>query len=179
MFSKKTTAEEDVMDWGTDDVMTPDKAPAAAAPEKAPAASNIYQPAAGCVISAGTVLTGNIEANDNVVLEGRMTGDMVSSGRVRVSGTLQGNTKAVSMILDKGQITGDVECEESVTIEPDSSLVGNLTAATARINGTIQGNVKISGQATLCSKAVLTGDLVAASVVMEAGCVVKGHFQVG
>ena len=43
----------------------------------------------------------------------------------------------------------------------------------------IQGNLKITGQLTLCSKAVLNGDLVAGSVIMEAGCVVKGHFQVG
>ena len=67
MFSKKTPAEEDTMDWGTNDVMAPEAVPAA----EAPAANNIYQPAAGCVISAGTVFTGNIEANDNVVLEGR------------------------------------------------------------------------------------------------------------
>ena len=144
MFSKKTPAEEDTMDWGTNDVMAPEAVPAA----EAPAANNIYQPAAGCVISAGTVFTGNIEANDNVVLEGRMTGDMASSGRVRVSGKLQGNTKAVSFILDKGEVTGDVEAES------------------ARINGTIQGNLKITGQLTLCSKAVLNGDLVAGSVIM-------------
>ena len=167
MFSKKTPAEEDTMDWGTNDVMAPEAVPAA----EAPAANNIYQPAAGCVISAGTVFTGNIEANDNVVLEGRMTGDMASSGRVRVSGKLQGNTK--------GEVTGDVEAEESITVEPGSVLTGNITAESARINGTIQGNLKITGQLTLCSKAVLNGDLVAGSVIMEAGCVVKGHFQVG
>ena len=175
MFSKKTPAEEDTMDWGTNDVMAPEAVPAA----EAPAANNIYQPAAGCVISAGTVFTGNIEANDNVVLEGRMTGDMASSGRVRVSGKLQGNTKSVSFILDKGEVTGDVEAEESITVEPGSVLTGNITAESARINGTIQGNLKITGQLTLCSKAVLNGDLVAGSVIMEAGCVVKGHFQVG
>ena len=108
-----------------------------------------------------------------------MTGDMASSGRVRVSGKLQGNTKAVSFILDKGEVTGDVEAEESITVEPGSVLTGNITAESAHINGTIQGNLKITGQLTLCSKAVLNGDLVAGSVIMEAGCVVKGHFQVG
>ena len=90
-----------------------------------------------------------------------------------------GNTKAVSFILDKGEVTGDVEAEESITVEPGSVLTGNITAESARINGTIQGNLKITGQLTLCSKAVLNGDLVAGSVIMEAGCVVKGHFQVG
>ena len=177
MFNKKTTAEDDVKDWAADEVMAPASAPAAA--PAAPAANNIYQPAAGCVISAGTVFTGNIEANDNVVLEGRVNGDVVSSGRVRVSGTHQGNIKAVNLILDKGVITGDVTCEENVTVEPGSTLTGNVTAAAARINGTIQGNLKITGQVTLCSSAVLTGDLVAGSCIMEAGCAVQGKFQIG
>ncbi|MBQ5754407.1 MAG: polymer-forming cytoskeletal protein [Oscillospiraceae bacterium] len=171
---KKTSADEDTMDWATPETLAPAVAAAAA-----PAASNVYQPAAGCVISAGTVFTGNIEANDNVILEGRMTGDIASTGRVRVIGKLQGNAKAASLILDKGEITGDVETEESLTVEPGSTLTGNVIADTARINGTVQGNLKVTGLLALCSQAVLTGDLVAGSVVMEAGAVVKGHFQVG
>ena len=55
--------------------------------------------------------------------------------------------------------------------------VASVVSALAR--GIVTAHMKITGQLTLCSKAVLNGDLVAGSVIMEAGCVVKGHFQVG
>ncbi|MGE5350420.1 MAG: bactofilin family protein [Actinomycetota bacterium] len=96
----------------------------------------------------------------NLISQGtEITGDIKSSGDIRVDGVLNGNmiTKGKVVIGPTGRIKGEVECKNS---EVSGMIDGKITVsqllnlkATSKINGTI-----ITGKLSIEPGAVFTGN---------------------
>jgi cytoskeletal protein CcmA (bactofilin family) len=96
------------------------------APGKAPvpAASSSV-----CVIGAKTVIKGEITGDEDVLIEGRVEGQIRISRDVRVgaSGVVKSAIEAASVVVS-GEVIGDCSATNRVEIQASGKLTGNIRA---------------------------------------------------
>ncbi|QNN22611.1 polymer-forming cytoskeletal protein [Planctomycetales bacterium ZRK34] len=90
-------------------------------------------------------------------------GDMTVESRARILGKFEGTIRAKGHleIADAAQCRADVE------------------TGTVQIDGTMQGNITASDKAQLNATARVSGDLVAAKLIVAEGAAFTGHVSVG
>lgn len=86
------------------------------------------------VLSAGTVLTGNLVTDDDIRIDGVIEGNIVSRGKIIVgnNGTVTGDIECYNLDL-MGKITGNVQCTEIVILRSTANLIGDIKTQTIEI----------------------------------------------
>ena len=74
-----------------------------------------------------------------------------------------------------GIIKGKIETKGRLVIGPSAKVEGEVTSPSVDILGALQGKVISSGTVSLRSKAVVTGTIKAAYIVIESGAVFNGE----
>ncbi len=126
------------------------------------------------IIPEGMIVTGDISTAGALDLRGTVLGNMEIGGKLNVSGSIQGNSKAVELFAQAAKITGDVECDNSVKIGPNSVVIGNISARSAVIAGAVKGDIDVRGPVILDSSAIVKGNIKSKSVQINNGAVVEG-----
>jgi len=137
--------------------------------QKAPAATDEVT-----VITEGTVLNGNIQANGSIDLRGVVQGDVQCNGKLTVTGTIQGNTSSVEFFADSAKLEGEVTSSGIVKIGLGSVIVGNISATSAVIAGAIKGDIDVQGPVVVDTSAVVMGNIKSRSVQINNGAVIEG-----
>jgi cytoskeletal protein CcmA (bactofilin family) len=98
--------------------------PVATGKAPAPAASTSV-----CVIGAKTVIKGEITGDEDVLIEGRVEGQVRISRDVRVgaSGVVKATIEAASVVVS-GEVIGDCSAVSRVEIQASGKLTGNIRA---------------------------------------------------
>lgn len=125
-------------------------------------------------IPAGMMITGDIKTEGALDLRGTVLGNIEIGGKLNVSGSIQGNSKAVEIYAQAAKITGDVECDNSVKIGPNSVVIGNICARSAVIAGAVKGDIDVRGPVILDSSAIIKGNIKSKSVQINNGAAVEG-----
>ncbi|MDB4880389.1 MAG: Integral rane protein CcmA involved in cell shape determination [Gemmatimonadetes bacterium] len=88
-----------------------------------------------------------------------MTGDIDTAGSLRVDGRLEGSIRRADIVVVGvgATVSGDVHAREVI------------------VGGTLNGTVHASERVELQSTAIVTGDLITQSVLMQEGGVVNGR----
>ncbi len=103
-------------------------------------------------------------SSSNIIGKGTtLTGDLETSGNLRIEGKLKGNIKSKSKIAF-GQ---------------SSEVDGNVLAQNADIAGHVSGTVEISEVLVLKASAVIDGDIVTNKLLVESGAVFNGSCKMG
>lgn len=99
----------------------------------------------GTILAPEIDITGDINVSGNIILFGKVTGDIVSTGIVNTAkgSRVTGNIKAKSTNIS-GEVTGNIEVEKKVVLGTTCTLNGNIEAAII----TIEEGAKFDG---LCS----------------------------
>ena len=82
----------------------------------------------GCtVINEGTVVTGSIESNGDIRIDGTLVGDLNCGAKVIVgaTGTLNGNVRARCAVIE-GQVTGDLCLSDLLVLQDSANIVGDI-----------------------------------------------------
>lgn len=87
------------------------------------------------------------------------TGDISSSGDIRIDGTIKGN----------------VSCTSRVLVGPEGFVEGNVDCPQADIMGKIKGNVNAKDLLYMHGKAFVEGDIYTAKLQVEPPAVFSGH----
>jgi cytoskeletal protein CcmA (bactofilin family) len=103
--------------------------------------------ASSSIVGAGTVITGNIE----------------TSGDLRIDGTLKGN------IISKGKLL----------IGPGGIVEGDIYCRLADILGQINGNIDVKDLLQLKGKAFVNGDITTAKLFIEETASFNGQCKMG
>jgi cytoskeletal protein CcmA (bactofilin family) len=91
---------------------------------------------------------------------------------VIIKGTVTG---AEELIID-GQVDGRIEWhDQSLTIGPSAAIKAPVLAATITILGTVSGDVTASEKVDIRATGSVDGDIIAPSVVMADGAVLRGR----
>ncbi|AMC92823.1 hypothetical protein AOC36_02125 [Erysipelothrix larvae] len=132
------------------------------------------------VISSGVTIKGNIESTDSLSIAGIVQGDVMCHKEIELAQDccISGDIKSTSIAINGAKIEGNVTVEDRFVLDKDSIIIGSLSASSAHINGQIEGPVKVSGEVSIASTAVVVGDLVASSLVVENGAKLKGSYTV-
>lgn len=131
----------------------------AAAPEAAPAISAPSQSAPLALMTLGKTLVfkGEITADEDLVLFGRVEGSITHTGSVTIAlgGVVTGNVYARSITI-RGTVEGDVEATESATVAPSAVLNGDILAPRVSIvdGAEFNGSVKMPPRASAEKKVV-------------------------
>jgi len=92
-------------------------------------------------------IKGDLESEENLVIEGKMEGTLKAKNQVIVGkdGLVKADVEASEVII-RGKIVGNVKGNQKVTIEPEGELIGNIIAQRVVLaEGSIfKGNIDMS-----------------------------------
>ena len=129
---------------------------------------------ANAVITAGTVITGDISSEGSMDLVGTVNGNIDILGKLNITGYINGNSKAAEIFAEGAKINGEIISEGSVKIGASSVVIGNITATSAAIAGAVKGDIDVQGPVILDSSAIVMGNIKSKSVQINNGAVIEG-----
>ena len=107
------------------------------------AEEKVIEARAPSVIGAGIAITGNIEATDDLQVEGRVTGDVRCATLILGERSLIKGSIYATRVHAAGTVEGSIETGD-LAVEASARIVGDVTYARVRIaaGGIVQGQMK-------------------------------------
>ncbi len=90
---------------------------------------------------------------------------------------LEGAISIGGILKVEGTIVGDVHSEHQVLVATGGSILGNVTAPEAVVDGNIQGSIKSTRRVELRSNAVVHGDITTGQILVHEGGRVDGRLR--
>lgn len=143
-------------------------------------------------VGKSCVISGDIDAKGNIVIYGRVEGNVSGQGQVvidtdafiggsvhcpgkiMVKGTVSGGVQGGNICADHARIQGNVCSEQETILHPGTVVIGDIFASSLTISGAVKGNIDVKGDVLLHKDAVVKGDIRSASIGMEPGSVIDG-----
>jgi len=88
-----------------------------------------------------------------------ITGDIKSTGDIRIDGTLKGNLNT------KGK----------VVIGPTGKIIGEITCKNSEVSGSIEGKISVSQLLNLKASSRIIGDIITSKLAIEPGAKFTGN----
>ena len=126
------------------------------------------------IVTAGMSITGDIVYEGSLELIGAVNGNIDVLGKLNVTGSIQGNSKAAEIYAEGAKITGEVNSLGSVKIGQSSVIIGNISANSAVIAGAVKGDIDVQGPVILDASAIVMGNIKSKSVQINNGAVIEG-----
>lgn len=127
------------------------------------------------VIPKGTVINGNIDINGKLEMYGDINGNIVSNDRVTVFGNVTGDIKANDICAKDSFIEGNIECTMGAEVRDNTVILGDISADSLVVDGSIQGQLDIKGNLTIGEKAIVDSNIKAKSIQVNNGAAINGH----
>jgi len=89
---------------------------------------SVSDPAKMSVVGPTLVIKGELEAGENLLVQGRVEGTITHNAEsltIGERGNVQANIKARNLIIE-GTVDGDIYCSESVSIHASAKVTGNI-----------------------------------------------------
>ena len=126
------------------------------------------------VVTEGMTITGDVVSEGAMELIGTVNGNLDILGKLNITGTIQGNSKAAEIYAEGAKITGEVNSLGSVKIGQSSVVIGNITATSAVVAGAVKGDIDVQGPVMLDTTAIVMGNIKSKSVQINNGAVIEG-----
>ena len=92
---------------------------------------------------------------------------IIESGKIESNASVQVN----------GTVKADMTIDASVVIGQNGLVEGNINAGFVLVAGKVIGNVDVANQVHLTKTAVIIGDIVCKSIVIDDGAKIQGNFS--
>ena len=123
-------------------------------------------------IPEGMKIVGDVTSDGNLSLAGEVEGNVTIDGSLELNGKIKGDTIRVGRTeLTKGTIWSNIECKDYIGIGKGVSVVGNVSANNADIEGAVLGDIDVKEKVFIGNEAVVKGELVAGEIAVELGAV--------
>ncbi len=126
------------------------------------------------IITSGMIIRGSVECAGAVDIQGTIEGDVVSNGKLTVTGTIVGNSSSAEFFADGARIQGEVNTTGTVKVGANSRIIGNIAATSAVIAGAVKGDIDVQGPVVVDTSAVVVGNIKSRSVQINNGAVIEG-----
>jgi cytoskeletal protein CcmA (bactofilin family) len=126
------------------------------------------------VITASTILTGNLASAGSFDIQGTVNGNVSCNGKLVVTGMINGNSTSSEFFADVAKIEGEVISTGTVKIGAGSVIIGNITASSAVIAGAVKGDIDVQGPVVVDTSAVIMGNIKSRSVQINNGAIIEG-----
>jgi cytoskeletal protein CcmA (bactofilin family) len=130
------------------------------------------------VISKGTVITGNIKSDGNIEMYGAVTGNITTAGKVKINGQQNGDVQGSSVNLADCAVKGNVSASDTILVDSNSVIVGDIKCGALTFDGKIKGNIHVMSNVTCKGNAVVIGDVTSTTITVENGARLQGKVQI-
>lgn len=130
------------------------------------------------VIAAGTKIVGDIDTDGALCIEGSVKGNVRVGTKLDLNGKVLGDIEAEDIEIISTAVKGNVVARNTVHMDKDTTIVGDVTAKNAEIDGKIKGNLTVSERAHIKVDSILMGNLVSGTVNIEEGAMLKGDISI-
>lgn len=125
-------------------------------------------------ITKGTAIEGNIICEGSMNVYGKIKGNVASRGKLMVSGTIVGASRAAEIYTNNAKIDGDVTSDGSIKIGNGSIIIGNVYGTSAVVAGAVKGDIDVHGPVVIDGTAVVQGNIRSRSVQINNGAAIEG-----
>ncbi len=130
------------------------------------------------VIPFDMVINGSVSAKSDMRIMGHIIGDVKCTGDINLSGNIHGNVDAANLFMHSGSLKGDVIVRETVALDNEAQLKGDISAQNIRSNAHTEGNIQASALVELQEKASILGDIATGALSVHTGAKIKGMVDV-
>lgn len=93
--------------------------------------------------------------------------------------TFNGNIDTYGNLRIEGRIIGNIRSKSKVAVGQSASIEGNILSQVAEIEGEVKGSVEVTDILILKPSCVISGDIIANKLVVEAGAKFEGQCKMG
>lgn len=129
-------------------------------------------------IMKGSVIIGEIHAEEDLELQGSVKGKITAKGKIRAMGKVVGDLTGHDIELADCRIQGNIVARGTLTIDNESVVIGDVACKEFCLDGKIKGNVTAENEAKFFPRAILSGNVKAASIAMSQGAKIKGEINI-
>lgn len=135
---------------------------------------------ADAVVSQTMTIKGDVDLDASLLVAGKIFGNVACNKHLETKpgSLIEGDIKAQVANLFGGEIKGNVTCEENLSIDEVTVVHGDLAGKVVNISGTVTGNITAVESVILSKTATVKGNLISASISVEAGAVLEGQYTV-
>ena len=119
-------------------------------------------------------INGDIKSAGSLDLIGMIAGNIDILGKLNVTGSITGDSKAAEIYAEGAKITGELHSNGSVKIGQSTVVIGNVFATSAVIAGAVKGDIDVQGPVILDTSAIVMGNIKSKSVQINNGAVIEG-----
>ncbi len=161
----------------------PEDEPASAEAQVASQESTIAENAtptsdAVTVIAPGTTIVGNLTSNGSLVMNGDIKGDVKVARKFTLEGRVIGDVDAQEVEIIRSSVKGNITVTGDLEMDDHTIVVGDISAKNTTTNGKIKGNLTVLERGHLKPSATLVGNLVAGTVIIDEGAMLKGDIAI-
>lgn len=126
------------------------------------------------VIPKGDVLLGSIHAKGNLLVCGRVEGNLVVEKDLLLTGRVNGNVNCESGRFENCNVEGDIVVSGVMLVDKTTTILGDIVTDTMISDGHTKGNILAKSLLYLQKNASATGDVESCNMQMEEGAVHLG-----
>ena len=96
-------------------------------------------------IPKGMKITGDVVSDGDLQIAGEVNGNVSIEGTLELNGSVKGdNIKVGSVELTEGTIQSNIECRDHIGIGSGVTVIGNIKAGDAQVNGAVKGDIDVA-----------------------------------
>ncbi|MEE5989486.1 MAG: polymer-forming cytoskeletal protein [Lachnospiraceae bacterium] len=123
-------------------------------------------------IPKGMKIYGNVQSDGDLFIEGEVDGDVDIDGTLELAGAVRGRKLKVGRVeLAEGTIESDIECLDYISIGPGVTIIGDIKAKNADVNGAVKGTIDVTENMAVGSTAVISGEVHTKTINVDLGAV--------
>lgn len=112
--------------------------------------------------------------------EEKVSQDFVNSNNIIGKGsTFTGNIDTYGNLRVEGRIIGNIRSKSKIAVGQSAFIEGNILAQVSEIEGEVKGSVEVTDLLILKPTCVISGDIIANKLVVEAGAKFEGQCKMG
>ena len=129
----------------------------------------------GCTqITPNMVIKGDVIANDDLLIDGQVYGNVTTSANISASSLIIGDIKGENIGLSSARVKGNISLDGNLQVGEKTIVVGDINSGNIKISGKIKGNLDVADSAVLMSGALVSGNITADQILTEAGARING-----
>lgn len=129
-------------------------------------------------ISRGTVIVGDIKSDSDIEMLGTVTGNITTTGNVRINGKQIGDVQGTNVELISCVVRGSLSASDDVSVDSESVIVGDVKCGNLTFDGKIKGNVHVMGNVNCQPNAVILGDITSTTIAINSGAKLRGNMEI-
>lgn len=123
-------------------------------------------------------IQGDVEVQRDLSIYGIVDGNIYCKGDIRLFGRVNGNLRCQNLYIDKAELEGDIQCNETVYLSPKSIVVGDIVAWRMLHKGYMKGNAYVRESVRMEKSSYLIGDVTSMEIEVEEGASIQGRMRI-